>query len=79
MYVNMSDRLNFKEYAERRHNAGSSGEDDAKYGMTRTIQTEDNLDGNNIDNAVCLPNVDGGTLLMDDKEDTVLGVSSKRD
>ena len=56
-----------------------TGEDDAKYWRTRSIQKEDNFVGSNFDNAVCLPNMVGGILRGDDKKDTVLGVSSKRD
>ena len=38
---------------------------------------KDIFGGNNINNTVCLPNKLGGTLRGDNKEDTVLGVSSK--
>ena len=59
-------------------NTGSTGEDDAKYWRTRSIQKEDNFDGSNVDNAIYLPNMVRGTLSGDDKEDPVLSVSSGR-
>ena len=48
-------------------NTESTGENDAKYWSS------------NVDNAVCLANMVGGTHSGDDKNDTVLGVSSERD
>ena len=51
----------------------------AKYWWTRSTQKEDNFVGSNVDNAVCSPNMVGGTLHGDDKGDTVLGVSSMCD
>ena len=47
--------------------------------MTRSFQKENNFGGSKIDNAVCLPNIVGGTLHGDDEEDTDLVVSSKCD
>ena len=51
----------------------------SKYWRTCSIQKKDNFGGSNVDNAVCLPNMVGGALRWGDKEDIVLGVSSKRD
>ena len=63
--VIIDDRLNFKEHV--------------KYidEKARSIQKEDNFGGSNIDNDVCLPNMVGGTIRGNDKENTVLGVPSK--
>ena len=43
------------------------------------MQKKDNFGSNNIYNAVCLPNMVGGTNRGDDKENAVLGVPSKCD
>ena len=68
--VIIDDRLNFKEHFKY---IG------AKACITQGALARMVLAVNNIDNAVCMLNMIGGTLRGDDKENTVLGVPSKCD
>ena len=52
MEVIIDDRLNFKEHVKYIGEKACTGEDDAKYWRTRSIQKEDNFDGSNDDNSV---------------------------
>ena len=82
--VTVDDKLNYKEHVKYIYEKASITQEalarmKPDFGGPCPFKRRIIFFGSNIDNIVCFPNMVGGTLSGDDKENTVLGVPSKRD